>query len=104
MQSKVIIAEITVVPIGTKTPSVSKYVARAVDELKKLGLKPELTAMGTVFEAEDIALVLKAFEVVHDSVFEQGAERVVTTLKIDERRDKGGTIKQKMHSVYSRLE
>jgi len=96
-----IIAEITVVPIGTGTPSVSKYVAKAVDELKKLGLKPELTAMGTIFEAEDISLILAAFKAVHESVFAQGALRVVTTLTIDERRDKEGSIKQKVQSVAS---
>ncbi|MCW3130505.1 MAG: MTH1187 family thiamine-binding protein [Methanophagales archaeon] len=96
-----IIAEITVIPIGTKTASVSKYVAKAVDALKKLGLKPELTAMGTIFEAEEISVILKAFEAVHESVFEQGAERVVTTLRIDERRDKEGSIKQKVRSVTS---
>ncbi len=96
-----IIAEITVIPIGTKTPGVSKYVAKAVDALKELGLKPELTAMSTIFEAEDISVILNAFEAVHESVFEQGAERVVTTLRIDERRDKEGSIKQKMRSVVS---
>jgi len=96
-----IIAEIAVLPIGTETPSVSKYVSRAVEELKRLGLRPELTAMGTIFEAEGMSVVLKAFEAVHESVFEQGAERVVTTLKIDERRDKEGTIKQKLESVTS---
>jgi uncharacterized protein (TIGR00106 family) len=95
-----IIAEITVVPIGTGTPSVSKYVAKAIDKLRKLGLKPELTAMGTIFEAEDISSILKAFKSVHESVFEQGAVRVVTTLRIDERRDKEGTIKQKIQAVY----
>jgi uncharacterized protein (TIGR00106 family) len=101
---KMIIAEITVVPLGTKTPSVSKYVAKAVDELKELGLKPELTAMGTIFEADDISLILEAFKTVHESVFAQGAVRVVTTLKIDERRDKEGSIKQKIRSVASGLD
>ncbi|HUV80280.1 MAG TPA: MTH1187 family thiamine-binding protein [Candidatus Bathyarchaeia archaeon] len=96
-----IIAGITVVPIGTETPSVSKYVAKAVDELRKLGLNPEVTAMGTIFEAEDISLILEAFEAVHESVFAQGAERVVTTLTIDERRDKEGSIRQKVRSVAS---
>ncbi|MFZ2071752.1 MAG: MTH1187 family thiamine-binding protein [Halobacteriota archaeon] len=95
-----IIAELSVVPIGTETPGVSKYVAAAVKELKELGLEPELTAMSTIFEAEEISLVLKAFEAVHESVFEQGAERAVTTLKIDERRDKAGTIRQKIRVVY----
>ena len=94
-----IIAEISVVPIGTGTPSVSKYVAKAVTELKALGLKPELTAMGTIFETKDMPLVLKAFEAVHESVFKQGAERVVTKLTVDERRDKEGRIEQKIESV-----
>jgi uncharacterized protein (TIGR00106 family) len=94
-----IIAEISVVPLGTKTASVSKYVAKAVDELNKLGLQPELTAMGTIFEADDISLVLDAFKAVHESVFEQGAVRVVTTVTVDERRDKEGSIKQKLQSV-----
>ena len=96
-----IIAEISVVPIGTGTPSVSKYVAKAVDELRKLGLNPELTAMGTIFEAEDISLILEAFKAVHESVFAQGAVRVVTTLTIDERRDKEGSMEQKVRSVTS---
>jgi len=96
-----IIAEISVVPIGTQTPSVSAYVAKAVDELRRLGLNPELTAMGTIFEADDISLILEAFKAVHESVFAQGAVRVVTTLTIDERRDKEGSIKQKIRSVAS---
>jgi len=96
-----IIAEISVVPIGTQTPSVSTYVAKAVDELRRLGLNPELTAMGTIFEADDISLILEAFKAVHESVFAQGAIRVVTTLTIDERRDKEGSIKQKVRSVTS---
>jgi len=90
---RMINAEIMVVPIGTKTPSLSTYVAKAVDELRKFGLNPRVTAMGTIFEAEDISLILKAFKAVHESVFVQGAVRVVTTLKIDERRDKEGSVK-----------
>ncbi len=98
-----IIAEITVIPIGTGTPGVSEYVAAAVEELKNLGLRPQLTAMGTIFESEDIEEVLKAFRAVHESVFKRGAKRVVTSLRIDERRDKRGTMNQKVESVYSQL-
>ncbi len=97
-----IIAEITVIPIGTKTPSVSRYVAKALDELNKLGLKPELNAMGVVFEAENISVILQAYETLHESVFTQGALRAVTSLKIDERRDKEGSIKQKIHSTTAK--
>ena len=96
-----IIAELTIVPLGTQTPSISEYVVRAVTELRKLGLEPELTAMGTIFEAEDLTLILAAFKAVHESVFAHGALRVVTTLTIDERRDKASSKNQKVRSVTS---
>ncbi len=99
-----IVAELTVVPLGTGTPSVSRYVVKAVDELRKLGLEPHLTAMGTIIEAADMGIILEAVRRVHESVFEQGAVRVVTTLKIDERRDREGSIEQKMKAVRSKLE
>jgi uncharacterized protein (TIGR00106 family) len=96
-----LIAELVIVPLGTGTPSVSKYVARAIAELKALGLQPEVTAMGTIFETDDIAVVLEACRRVHESVFELGAQRVVTTLRLDERRDKAGSIEQKVQAVAS---
>jgi uncharacterized protein (TIGR00106 family) len=47
------IAEVSVVPLGTKTPSVSQYVARAVRVLEReKGIKYELTAMGTIVEGD----------------------------------------------------
>ncbi len=98
-----IIAEITVIPIGTCTPGVSKYVAGAVAELRNMGLNPRLTAMGTIFETDNLDVVLKAFKVVHESVFARGAMRVVTSLRIDERRDKEASADQKVRSVYSQL-
>lgn len=96
-----IIAELTVVPLGTGTPSVSRYVSKAVTELKKMGLEPQLTAMGTIIEAAELSVILEAVRTVHETVFEQGALRVVTTLKIDERRDKAGSIEQKIRAVRS---
>ena len=47
------IAEISVVPLGTKTPSVSRYVARAIKVLEKQKeVKYEITAMGTIIEGD----------------------------------------------------
>jgi uncharacterized protein (TIGR00106 family) len=96
-----IIAEITVTPLGTGTPSVSRYVAKAVEVLRNMDLEPQVTAMGTIVEAEDIAVILEAVKRVHEAVFEQGAQRVVTTLTLDERRDREGSIRQKIRSVTS---
>ncbi len=45
--------EVGVIPLGTETPSVSKYVAGAVKILQDArDIKYELTAMGTIIEGD----------------------------------------------------
>jgi uncharacterized protein YqgV (UPF0045/DUF77 family) len=39
----------------------------------------------------------------HETPFKKGASRVVTTLKIDDRRDKRGTLSGKKEAVQSKL-
>ena len=95
--------DISAVPVGTKTPSVSAYVAGAVKILKnEPGIKYELTAMSTIIEG-DLDKLLALARRMHRSAFDAGAERVVTTLRIDERRDKPLTIEGKVKAVKEKL-
>lgn len=95
--------EISVVPIGTATPSVSKYVAKAVELLAgEKDIKYELTAMGTIIEG-NLEKLLTLAQKMHQSAFEAGAIRVGTTIKIDERRDKPLNISGKVESVKAKL-
>jgi len=97
------IAEISVVPLGTKTASVSQYVARAVKVLEReKGMKYELTAMGTIVEG-DVDRILAGVKKMHEQVFGEGVARVVTTVKIDDRRDKVQGIKEKLDSLKKKL-
>ena len=91
-----IIAEISVVPLGTNNPSISSYVKRAILEIKKLGLKSNLTAMGTIVESKNIDDIFLAIKKIHEALFDQKVLRLVTTIKIDERRDKEGSVDQKI--------
>jgi len=98
------IVEFSVVPIGTKTPSVSEYVVKAVKVLKKYSnLKFEVTPMGTVIEGDDLSEILKVILEAHEAVFKAGAQRVVTTIKIDDRRDKKETMEYKVRSVKNKI-
>ena len=92
------IMEISVVPIGTKTPSLSRHVAQVTKIVEKSGLKNKLCPMGTVVEGELRALLSLAEEM-HNSVFSNEVARVVTSIKIDERRDKEASMEQKIDSV-----
>ncbi len=99
-----VIAEVTVVPIGTKTPSVSEYVAKAIKVLKEeKGIKYQLTAMGTLVEGE-LDEVLEAAKKMHECLFDEEVKRVVSTIRIDDRRDKRLTIGYKVESVMKKLE
>ncbi len=95
--------EVSVVPVGMGSPSVSKYVAGAVRLLQEeREIKYELTAMGTIIEG-DLYYLLTLVKRMHQSAFDMGAKRVVTSVKIDDRRDKPITIAGKVASVRKEL-
>lgn len=98
-----VIAEISIVPLGTNSPSVSRYVAEAVKLIERSGLTYELTPMGTVVEGE-LEQVLDLLKRVHEVPFLMGAQRVVSTIRIDDRRDVQKSMAEKVSSVKSKLE
>ncbi len=98
-----VVVEVTIIPIGTKSPSLSDYVAKASKELSNSGLEHELTSTGTIIEGE-LDEVLKVVKKMHESVFDKEVSRVVTFLEIDDRRDKDLTIEGKKKSVEEKLE
>jgi uncharacterized protein (TIGR00106 family) len=93
---------VSITPLGTGTPSVSRYVAGVEKILRGTGLKNQLTAMGTIIEG-DLDQILAAIRKMHEHPFVEGAVRVSTFIKIDDRRDKEHTIAGKMRSVEEKL-
>ncbi|MFC5700131.1 MTH1187 family thiamine-binding protein [Cohnella faecalis] len=97
------IVQVTVVPIGTGTTSLSGYVAalqQVLDQTKE-SIHYELTPMSTIIEG-DLDVLLRVVKELHEKPFEQGAWRVSTSITIDDRRDKAGTMAQKLESVKKR--
>ncbi len=98
------IVEVTVVPLGTATPSVSEYVAEVEKVLREAPepIKHQLTPMSTLIEGEleDLFAVIRRM---HEVPFAKGAMRVSTSIKIDDRRDKKGSMEQKIKSVEAHL-
>ena len=96
--------EISIVPLGTGTASVSKYVAEAIEVLKiEEDIKYEMTPMGTLIEATSVGKLLDIAEKMHNRVLTGDIKRVVTTIKIDDRRDKKLTMRGKLKSVEEKL-
>ncbi|MBE0664793.1 MAG: MTH1187 family thiamine-binding protein [Candidatus Aminicenantes bacterium] len=98
-----IIAEVTVVPLGTASTSLSVYVAEVEKVLREFpGLKSLLTPMSTILEGE-LAKVLTAVQAMHEAPFRMGALRVSTTLRIDDRRDREITMEGKLAAVKRKM-
>jgi len=96
------VAFVTIAPLGTASTSLSPYVARVERVLRASGLKHQLTAMGTIIEG-DLEEIFAVVRQMHEQPFLDGAGRVSTILKIDDRRDKEHSIESKMRSVEAKL-
>ena len=96
-------AELTIIPIGTSSTSLSNYVAAAVAALDETGIKYQLSGMGTLLEAENSDELFDAIKNAHEAVFKAGMDRVVTSVKIDDRRDRDRTMAEKIRSVEEKL-
>ncbi|MCF6187279.1 MAG: MTH1187 family thiamine-binding protein [Desulfobulbaceae bacterium] len=94
--------QITIIPLGTSTPSVGDYVAGVQEFLEEREVEYQLCDMGTVIHGTAPELLNLAAEV-HEYPFRKGVERVVTNIVLDDRRDKAVGIGEKRAAVLRRL-
>jgi len=94
--------QITIIPMGTSTPSVGDHVAGVQNLLKDRQIKYQLCDMGTLIYGTATELLSLAAEI-HEYPFGQGVERVVTNIVLDDRRDKDVGIGEKKAAVLQRL-
>ncbi|MDX8341818.1 MTH1187 family thiamine-binding protein [Rossellomorea sp. YZS02] len=101
------IVDVTVIPIGTESPSVSSYVADLQKILKGYEeegkIRFQLTPMNTIIEGE-LPILFQVIQDIHESPFQHGIQRVATNIRIDDRRDKKTTMEGKLSSIQRQLE
>ena len=93
-----IISQLSIAPIGEGT-SLSKYVKISIESIKKSKVNFKTNDMSTIIETEDLKTLFKIVEDAHNAVLKSGAKRVITELKIDDRRDKNVRIGAKTKKV-----
>lgn len=97
------VVDVTIVPVGTASASLSEYVAGCLETLRGAeGISYQLTPMSTVIECE-LDRVLEVIRQMHEQPFIKGAGRVVTTIRVDDRRDKKLTAAGKVAAVKAKL-
>ena len=98
-KSNKIIAELVIAPFGVGT-SLSKYVKESVKEIDKYpDIRVQHTPMSSIIEADTIDQVLDVTKRAHERMFEAGAQRVSTLLRIDDRRDKPRKMEDKTEAI-----
>lgn len=96
------IVAVSIAPIGAET-SVGRYVAEALRVARAQDrVQVELGAMFTTLEG-DLTEILALVQRMQEAVFAAGAERVSTVVKIDERRDRPASARDKVRVVEERL-
>lgn len=99
-------AEISIIPI---TPingdtSMSKEIALVYNAISQIqGLKTILTAMGTQIESNNLENILEAIKISHITLRNIGIERIMSSIRIDERLGKNNTLERKINSVKDKI-
>src|SRR5918995_1086071 len=102
-------AEISIIPITTTTTtngdtSMSKEIALVYNAISQIqGLKAILTAMGTQIESNNLENILEAIKISHITLRNIGIERIMSSIRIDERLGKNNTLERKINSVKDKI-
>lgn len=96
------IAAVSIAPVGEGV-SVSRFVAAALRVARAQDrVRVRLDPMFTTLEG-DLDEVLALIRRMHEAVFEQGAVRVGTLVKLDDRRDRSVRMEDKVQAVEEQL-
>jgi uncharacterized protein (TIGR00106 family) len=92
------IGELNIIPV--RKGSMSAEIAKAIEALEQFDIAYETNPMGTIMEAENASELFAAAQAAHEAVEE---DRVITTLKIDDKRTVQQRAREKVSAVEQRL-
>ncbi|MBN2908509.1 MTH1187 family thiamine-binding protein [Polycladomyces sp. WAk] len=90
--------EISIVPVGTHTPSFSNMVKDVCRMVEQSGLHYQITPTATVIEG-DLERLMDVAREIHRSSMQNGTNRVITQITIDDRRDQPISLESQVAKV-----
>ena len=93
-----ILAQLSVFTIGEST-SLSRNVKKGIEVIKASGYHYEIGGMSTCIEVPDLDALFDLVKKVHQAHLDEGGQRILIDLKVDDRRDKKATIQTKRNAV-----
>ncbi len=93
-----LLAQLSIYPIGAGV-SLGRFVKKGVKIIENSGYTYQVGGMSTSIEVPDLKELFGLIEKIRQAQLDEGAERVIIELKVDDRRDKDATLKGKIDSV-----
>lgn len=94
-----LLADIHISPVGTCSTSVSEYIRIAINVLKRRNIKFLVGPFSTSIEIRDFNELASIISEIHEELYKAGIKRIVTEIRIDDRRDKVITLESKIEAV-----
>jgi len=94
------LAQLSVYPLGAGA-SLGRFVKKGVKIIEDSGHTYQVGGMSTSIEVPDLAALFKLIEKIRQAQLDEGAERIIVELKVDDRHDKEATLQGKIDSVTS---
>jgi uncharacterized protein (TIGR00106 family) len=95
-----LLAQLSIYPIGAGV-SLGRHVKKGVKIIEDSGFTYQVGGMSTSVEVPDLPELFGLIEKIRQAQLDEGAERIIIELKIDDRRDKDATLQGKITSVTS---
>lgn len=96
-----ILAQLSVYPVGEGV-SLGRHVKKGVKIIEESGYTYQVGGLSTAIEVPDLQDLFDLVTKIRDAQLDEGAQRVLIELKVDDRRDKEATLTGKIDSVSSR--
>jgi uncharacterized protein (TIGR00106 family) len=95
-----VLAQLSIYPIGAGV-SLGRYVKKGIEIIEAFGYTYQVGGMSTSIEVPDLEHLFDLIDRIRQAQLNEGAERIIIELKVDERRDKPATLQSKIDSVTS---
>jgi len=93
-----ILAQLSIYPIGEGV-SLGRHVKKGVKIIEESGYTYQVGGLSTAVEVPDLKELFELVEKIRQAQLDEGAQRIIIEMKVDDRRDKVASLKSKIDSV-----
>ena len=95
-----VLAQLSIYPIGAGV-SLGRYVKKGIEIIEASSFTYQVGGMSTSIEVPGLEQLFDLVSRIRQAQIDEGAERIIIELKVDDRRDKQATLQSKIDSVTS---